>query len=497
MWFFILFGGFLCLLFLIFVWINKLKWLSNASVQEQTSVAQRLARGVDKQIGEFIRDAGKLYQVIQSGGAILDYQTELDNVFDTLASNKTIKDHVPEKYAGLYGFGQQRLPHKDDLLDLLGPDRVRTYLVALMNTSEARPNGWFFGSYAIIQLYRGKLVQYKVFDSYYAYYQSTGAKLVLDANYQKVLGQQSINFISPNVYGFTPQDGGNIKILYEQLFPGQNIDGVIMIKSDLLEFLIPGLKAKLIERQFVNASIDLIRWESLPNKKEKYLEDIGGFLEANMSELINQIIQNIWYIQNSQLVQVYLPKSSESFQEFLSKQKLSLVQNLDDIYVWQLNKSFNKIDKFVNKKFVLQDKNGRIINESNDTTMEMKEKKDEMKNGEVYELYFFYTLNVPQTYKDQIFSLTEQYDIELTQREQHILWLSYNRQNQIIVHLPSWLAFQDLDGEVFCGNDEAKGKEKGKCYKVIEWKHNQIVTFDVLTFGNNVLRVVRMKVKKV
>jgi len=82
---------------------------------------------------------------------------------------------------------------------------------------------------------------------------------VLDANYQKVLGQQSINFISPNVYGFTPQDGGNIKILYEQLFPGQNIDGVIMIKSDLLEFLIPGLKAKLIERQFVNASIDLIR----------------------------------------------------------------------------------------------------------------------------------------------------------------------------------------------------------------------------------------------
>jgi len=99
-------------------------------------------------------------------------------------------------------------------------------------------------------------------------------KLVLDEKYQEILGQQSINFISPNVYGFTDIDAGNIKILYEKLFPGQYLDGVIMVKSDLFEQLVPELRSKLIEWQFTNATVDLIRGANLPNKKQQYLTDI-------------------------------------------------------------------------------------------------------------------------------------------------------------------------------------------------------------------------------
>ncbi|MBP7061697.1 hypothetical protein KBA84_02600 [Patescibacteria group bacterium] len=39
----------------------------------------------------------------------------------------------------------------------------------------------------------------------------------------------------------------------------KNIKGVIFIQTDLLEFLIPGFKKEIRERQFVNASVDLIR----------------------------------------------------------------------------------------------------------------------------------------------------------------------------------------------------------------------------------------------
>jgi len=73
------------------------------------------------------------------------------------------------------------------------------------------------------------------------------------------LGQQTINIVSPNLYGQTNIDAGNIKILYEQLFPSQPLDGVILVDTDLLTSLLPSLKPKLVEWQFINAAIDLIR----------------------------------------------------------------------------------------------------------------------------------------------------------------------------------------------------------------------------------------------
>lgn len=498
------FGAILLIFFLIFSWIYKLKLLGNSSVSDKASIAQKLARGVDQEIGNLIASASTLYQIIQSGWAILDYQKEIDTLFSTIGTNKKIKSYIPAKFTGLYEIGQQWIPYKDDLIDLLGPDRVRTYLVALMNSSEIRPNGGFFGSYAIVQVYKGKLVQYKVYDSYYAYHQNSGVRLILDPDSQKLIGQQSVNFISPNVFGFTNIDGENIKKLYEQLFPGQLLDGVITVKSEFIEQLLPSLKSKIIERQFVNASIDLIRWQALPNKKEKYLEDMGQFLENNKDELFAALIQNIPYVLESNSIHLYLPKSTVAFQDFLQSQSLNTAQEPEKLYMRHINKSFNKIDKFVTKKFVFQDKEGRALAETNDQIMSFDEQwnnpdklRTSLKNGEIYELYFFYTLNVSQSYIDQIFGLTKQYDIEITQREQHILGLSFNRHNQVIVHLPNFLEFQSLEWDLFCKNQDTKNNQKDQtCYTIVDWKFSQTIGFDVLGFGNNSFKVVRMKVKK-
>lgn len=496
---------FLCFLFFLFfiiLWLNTLANFNKTSFQDKANIVKRITWGVDRQLSNMVQYSSHLLGVLQSGGAILDYPDEIQAIFDTLEHNQTIQKNVPEQYKDLYDFGLNWVKYKEEIIDLLGPDRPRSYLIALMNTNEVRPNGGFFGSYAIVKIYKGKLMQYEIFDSYYAYHQDTWVKLMLEKNYQYLLWQESINFISPNVYGWTSQDAGNIKLLYERLFRGQLLDGVILVKSDLLEDILPSIKSKLSEWQFVNACIDLIRWKVEANKKEKYLADIGSYLEDNKSEIISQIIKNIPTILKKDYIQVYLPKSSEEFQEFLAEQWLEKSYKPDAIQIQHVNKSFNKIDNMVSKKYILQDASARVITETMDTTISTKDLW--LKGGQTYDLYLFYALNVPQTYLDQIYGLTKQFAIELTPRETHILWLSYNWHNQIILHLPEDMIFDGIDGEIFCKSLAATKSTwtlssipKDRCYKVLEWKYNQIVSFDMIWFSNNDLRVVRVRLKKI
>lgn len=484
-----------------FLWINTLFWFQKASMEEKASIAKNITWWIDSKISTLITKSNLLYQVLQSGWSLLDHQQDLQEIITLIKENPTIKKYLPKQYLWIYEFAQKRLVHSDILIDLLGPDRVRTYFVALMNTAEIRPNGGFFWSYAIIQLYKGKLVHYKVYDTYYAYHQNTWSKLFLTPEYQKILGQQTINIISPNLYGQTAIDAGNIKILYEQLFPGQLLDGVILLDTELISQLLPSIQPKLLERQFINASIDLIRWTVRGNKKEQYLAEIGSFIETHKDELINQIISSLPSILQSNHIQLYLPATSNSFQSFLETQWLSKKRKSNELTIHHINKSFNKIDTFVNKKYTLQDQQGKILLEWTQPTLALDMIQDTLKRGEVVDLYLFYTLSIPQSIIDQIFALTKQYEIELTPREQHILWLSYNRHNQLILTLPDSLVFESIDGSIFCKNQPtASGSlvsvvntKPSSCYTLIDGKHYQTLSFDMMWFGNNVLKVVRVR----
>ncbi|MFA7284735.1 MAG: DUF4012 domain-containing protein [Candidatus Absconditabacterales bacterium] len=477
----------------------KLYTINGANFSSKADFAEKVVWGVDKEAAELINIGNLLYQTVTSGGSLLDHENEIRTMARIIKDNPSLESYIPQKYKALYELGKEFFVHEDQLIGMLGKDRVRTYLVALMNTAESRPNGGFFGSYALVQVYKGKLVLYKVFDSYYAYHQNSGVKLVLDEKYQEILGQQSINFISPNVYGFTDIDAGNIKILYEKLFPGQYLDGVIMVKSDLFEQLVPELRSKLIEWQFTNATVDLIRGANLPNKKQQYLTDIGSYLESNRAGLTDQIIKNLPYILRGGYVQVYIPNADKEFKDFLADQGLSTAQDPDTLYAWQLNKSFNKIDKFVTKKITFQSIQGQPIEETTNGIMPLQE--DSIKPGE-YDIYFFYTMSIPQTYIDQIYGLTKQYSIELTQRETHILGLSYNWHNQIIVRLPERLQFVSLDGDYLKNQPLSSGfnnklKNTNPEFIVSNMKYRQVVSFEVLSFGNDILKVIRLRVKKI
>lgn len=476
-------------LFVIFAIMNMIVWFSSSSIQKKTTSAKNLSFGVDRSLSILIDRIQKLSSVIQSGGAVLEYPDDVDQIISLLKTNPQRIDRLPESYRGFWSLIQERLPYSQDLIELLWPDRPHTYLIALMNTAESRPNWWFFGSYLIVTIYKGKITSHQVYDSYYAYHQNSWVSLRLDTLQAEILNQSTINFISPNMYGFTYQDAGNIILLYEKLFPSQHLDGVIMIKSDLLAQAVPELKSKLIEWQFVNACIDLIRWEIRGNKKESYLVDITSYVEKNNDRLINMLIPNIPSLIQQAWVQVYIPWSSESFRTFLSRQWLITEYDPHTLYIWHLNKSFNKIDQFLNKKHLIQDTQGTMIVETNDEIIPLDKT---LKSGTSYDRYLFYNLLIPQSYIDTIFSLTRTYNIELTKREQHILWLSANWHNQIIVHLPSDVIVESIDGDLFCSQQLMQKP----CYRVLDARDHQVLTFDLMWFGSNILKVVKVRLKK-
>jgi hypothetical protein len=54
------------------------------------------------------------------------------------------------------------------------------------------------------------------------------------------------------------------------------------------------------------------------------------------------------------------------------------------------------------------------------------------------------------------------------------------------------MVVERVDGDIFC-----KSTSKNDCYKIWDGKHHQIVTFDMLWFVNNGLKVVRVRMRKI
>jgi hypothetical protein len=139
------------------------------------------------------------------------------------------------------------------------------------------------------------------------------------------------------------------------------IDGVIFVKTDILKSLMPGLDKKTRERQFMNAAIDLIRGDNLPNKKEYYLSDSKKFFSQQQNNLLKNFISMFGSLTQSYSFGVYIPMISSELNTILSKYHLTTIPNNTTIYSRDTNKSFNKIDEFVDKSLIIRDTIGDII----------------------------------------------------------------------------------------------------------------------------------------
>lgn len=198
----------------------------------------------------------------------------------------------------------------------------------------------------------------------------------------------------------------------------QNIKGVIFIRSDLLEDFFPTFKQKAREREFLNASIDLIRKETRGNKKELYIKEIKEYFNNQKGNILKNVINRFNEITNRQYITMYFSNVSSGFNDILIRHNLTNIFDPNYAYFRDTNVSYNKIDGFVTKHIQIMNDHDMMVKDSKEDIIDI----SDLKDGN-YTIDIYYKFSIPEFYPEFIKSLEKKYDIQITDREMAILGL--------------------------------------------------------------------------
>ena len=281
-----------------------------------------------------------------------------------------------QRYESLMKFLSDLYDHRVEVYELLWENNTYNYLIPLQNWNEKRPNGWFFGSFAFVTLSGWHIENLEVIDSYLADYIAPKSRMNLPDRYSQYFGEYQLWFVAWNKFWFTDIDGKNLKIMYEKAFNedfeidkvremyseqqrnllhNKYIKWVIFLDSNLLEELLPWFSDKMREWQFVNASIDIIRWEERGNKKELYIAEVLDYFFKNSTTIAKNLINNRDEVLNKRYIQIYLSDMfvSKEFRDMIARNNLNTRFQWWKIYARDVNIANNKSDDFMTKRLKL------------------------------------------------------------------------------------------------------------------------------------------------
>lgn len=371
------------------------------------------------------------------------YRGDIENVLQYISNKPSSFSQLGlQEYKPFLDFLSEATANKDDIFSLLGSERPQTYLIALQNGAEKRPNGWFFWSFIKVTIFDAHITDIKLIDSYMpgVLRPDVAIRAPEWANHF-LSGENKITFLASNKFWFTDMDGANIKKIYDIVY-GEDVRGVILVNSNLFAEIIPWFQEYLREWQFENASIDLIRGANLPNKKELYFQWVNELIQKQPLELAKAVIKNFDYIQNNRYIQAHLVRVQPEFQSFLKHQKITTVFDNNHIFLWDYNSSFNKIDWFIKKNITILDAQQKVVYDGWKDVVPI----NNLLSGE-YTMYIQYAMNVPDSYKSYIDSLVKEYWISLNLREKHILALIPQWSTRGVIYAPKNITFSDIQGK--------------------------------------------------
>ncbi len=392
----------------------------------------------DEEVSKMLLNIDDITQsYISWDNVLLTKETEILNTLHYIEANEDyLKDLWFQKYDKFLSLLWWLENNRTEVSDLLWKNGEYNYLVILQNANEKRPNGWFFGSFAFITVADWKLINLEIVDAYYPDYIAHYTRLQAPDRTSSFLPDKKIWFIAWNKFGFSDIDGSNLKRLYEKMFNEdyvmrkvektmepwlyekllhKNIKWVIFIRSDLIEYLIPSFTENARERQFQNANVDIIRWEYRGNKKESYIQEVTEYFQTHQLEIFKKIINNFDDIIDKNYVNIYLSNVSDNLQNLLLSHNLKTIHDTWHIYARDTNTSYNKVDSFVEKNIQITNNHWKIIIDTDSDIIDI----NKLDKGQ-YTMKIYYTLNVPNYYKNFIRDLEEEYEIEMTSRE---LWI--------------------------------------------------------------------------
>lgn len=327
---------------------------------------------------------------------------------------------------------------------------AKNYLIILQNTSESRPNWWFFWSFAYVQVSAAKIKELLIIDSYLGNSYMPDALMDLPSWSHPFYGNQTYGWIGSNKFWFTNIDWHNIIQIFNKTFNasdsraqipadicsvvcGQELDGVIFVKTDIMARLLPWLRQKLREREFMNATVDLRRGAVRANKKEFYLSDSKELFLDNASTLIQNFITQFNDVSSKYSFWVYIPTISPQLNTLLTKYNFTTIPNNHTIYARDTNRARNKSSEFITKHIEIRNAIGDImLEQENNNHIDIKEL-----DAGSYTLTIDYSIAIPNYYKNFIYSLAKQNNINLRQRERGILVLEPTITDLETVYLPT------------------------------------------------------------
>jgi hypothetical protein len=255
-------------------------------------------------------------------------KSEIEEVWYYIINNQNYLSSLWfKRYESLMRFLSDLYDHRDEVYELLWENHSYNYLIPLQNGNEKRPNWWFFWSFAFVTLSWWHIENLEIIDSYIADYIAPKSRMNLPQWYFKYFWERQVKFVAWNKFWFTDMDWRNLKVMYEKAFNedyesdkvremyswkqrellhDKYIKWVIFLNSNLLTELLPWFIDKMREWQFINASIDIIRWEDRWNKKELYIAEVLDYFFKNSTTIAKNLINNRDEVLNKRYIQIYL-----------------------------------------------------------------------------------------------------------------------------------------------------------------------------------------------
>ena len=425
------------LLIILLMWYKSYS-LYESSTSAKLNLASRNTQNYDSNLSQTIFSLQNIYNGYKnewswSSNFIAKYDADASIIIDNLPK---IKSYIPANYQNIYQKLLELTNYKLDIYNMIGQWSPKTYLIALMNTNEIRPNGGFWWSYILAKFDKGKLLEAKIHDAYYPNYIYSWLSMQWPERLSQIYTGSQIWFISSNKIGFTDRDGYHISTLYNKAFPDTHIDGVIFIKSSAVRDILRWWDGKFREWQFANANINQISGSDTKNKKQIFVDELQKYLDTNKEYLLSQFAKHSEQLISNNNVQAYLPYASQPFRDRLINNNLTTSYNPEYVYLYDSNMSYSKIDGFINKQVYYNNIPFSYSYKIPALTW-------------IMNIDINYTLNIPNIYINYIYNLTSKYKIKLTSRENHILALDYIRNNRWVVRLPKWSILKSITGDIY------------------------------------------------
>lgn len=394
---------------------------------------------IDRNVSTFLVTLDRIIQwYLKWENILITQEQQIEETREYMKKNKSyLKKMWFAWYEKIIDFISDLRKYKSEFFDLMWKNKPYNYLVILQNTNEKRPNWGFFWSFAFVTMDKWHIKNLEIVDSYYPDFIAYRTRIMAPEWTSAFLPDRKIWFIAGNKFWFTNIDWKNLKDLYEKMFNetyemwkvkqtmapdlyekllNKYIKWVIFIRSDTIEEIIPGFREKIWEWQFLNASVDLLRWEIRWNKKEIYIQEVKSFFAKHRTDIIRNVVNNFEELTKKQAINVWLSNVSTWMQETIQKNNLINTFKTWYLYARDTNTSFDKVDWFVTKHIEIKNLENDLVKEMRGDIINIRD----LDQGK-YNMEISYELKIPEQYIKFINSLEKKYNIKITDREKWIL----------------------------------------------------------------------------